>query len=84
MTICNESVLKVLKDPEDVCNIVEPSSLHGSGKSSKSISVPYDGRFTITGSHSGEAQFLVEIVDQEKILLHLFSEQPVRITGQKT
>lgn len=66
MTICNESVLKVLKDPTDLCNIVEPASLRGSGKTSRSISVPYDGRFTMAGSHSGEGEFLVEIVDADK------------------
>jgi hypothetical protein len=73
-TICNESILRILREPEDTCDMVEPDSLEGNGNSRKSISVPSDGRFIFTGSHSGEKNFIVKIVDRDgEVVVSLFN-----------
>lgn len=68
-TICNGQSLKVLKEPWDVCTRVEPSLIEGYGNSKKTISVPDDGRFSITASHSGDGEFTVRIIDKNKDVL---------------
>ncbi len=65
-TICGGFSLKVQKEPWDVCNTVEPSLIDGYGNSKKSISVKGDGRFSITGSHFGDGEFTVKILDKNK------------------
>jgi hypothetical protein len=64
MTICNQSVLEVLKDPGETCEAFTSVSIDGRGNARRSLSIPSDGRFLVTGLYSGEQGFTVTIIDK--------------------